>query len=447
MIRRESSLASCLALCCLSLPLYLTAQSPVLINEFMARNSQTLADADGDYSDWIELRNVSTADVNLDGWFLTDADSNLTKWRMPATTLPAGGYLVVFASGKDRATVGAELHTNFALDGGGEYLALVEPDGVTIANEFAPAYPDQFSDMSYGNGEQVESTILIRSGDTARYLVPADATSEENWYLAAFNDSTWAAGSTGLGFDANGSGSPSGLFAYWPIEEGAGGVTANLVSGGAPGAISGAVWVNNDPVRGTVLSFDGAGSYVSAGSIPALSQGGSDFSWSFWHYQRSVPNINAVVLGNREGGTPSPLQFVKFTPTNFEYYRDGHIGMVSYPIPSGQWLHLAVVKAGGTVDLLRGWRGGGRVGGRRRHGFESILLGRGSRGAGRVCGRIDRRHLALDRGVDGRADRAAGQWGLAAGPRGALGVGGHGSRRRHAGRERQRLRARALSNR
>jgi hypothetical protein len=165
-----------------------TAQSPVIVNEFMARNSRTLADEDGDYSDWIELRNVSTVDVNLEGWFLTDARANLTKWQLPAVTLSAGGYLVVFASGKDRALAGSELHTNFALDGGGEYLALVRPDGLTIASEFTPGYPEQFSDVAYGNGEHIETTSLIQAGDQVRFLVPNDDALERDWTSLAFND-------------------------------------------------------------------------------------------------------------------------------------------------------------------------------------------------------------------------------------------------------------------
>ena len=87
-------------------------------------NDRTLADADGDFSDWIEVRNPTTAPVSLDGWHLTDSAAQLEKWTFPAVTLEAGGNLVVFASGKNRTVPGSELHTNFALDGDGEYLQL-----------------------------------------------------------------------------------------------------------------------------------------------------------------------------------------------------------------------------------------------------------------------------------------------------------------------------------
>src|SRR5688572_14140322 len=106
----------------------LAATTPI-ISEFMADNGNTLADQDGAFSDWIEIHNPTPNTVNLDGYYLTDDASLPLKWRIPSVTLPASGNLVVFASGKDRAVAGQELHTNFELDAAGDYLALVKPDG------------------------------------------------------------------------------------------------------------------------------------------------------------------------------------------------------------------------------------------------------------------------------------------------------------------------------
>lgn len=125
------------------------AQS-VRISEFLASNSAGLADDDGDREDWIELHNPGAAPADLAGWALTDDATLLTKWRFPATNLPAGGHLVVFASGKDRTSAGARLHTNFRLSNDGEFLALVRPDGETIASQFAPEYPPQTPNTSFG---------------------------------------------------------------------------------------------------------------------------------------------------------------------------------------------------------------------------------------------------------------------------------------------------------
>lgn len=127
-----------------------------VISEFMASNNSTLATAAGDYPDWIEIHNNSDVATDLSGWHLTDNASNLRKWRFPSTpattSLAPGAYLVVFASGAEDAVIGGELHAGFSLAAGGEYLALVEPDGVTVADSYAPVYPPQVTDVSYGIG-------------------------------------------------------------------------------------------------------------------------------------------------------------------------------------------------------------------------------------------------------------------------------------------------------
>ncbi len=121
------------------------------LTEFLSRNDDGIEDEDGDREDWIEVHNVPGAGaVDLGGWALTDDAGELSKWVFePGTVIPDGGYLVVFASDKDRRVPTGTLHTNFKLSGGGEYLALVNPAG-TVVTEFDPEYPPQQEDVSYG---------------------------------------------------------------------------------------------------------------------------------------------------------------------------------------------------------------------------------------------------------------------------------------------------------
>lgn len=133
-----------------------TGAQELVLSEFQASNQDTLADQDGENSDWIEIHNPAALPANLEGWFLTDSTNNLQKWRFPAVTVGPAEYLLVFASGKNRATAGDELHANFSLAASGEYLALVRSDGTTIVSQYAPTYPAQRPDISYGrqaNGE------------------------------------------------------------------------------------------------------------------------------------------------------------------------------------------------------------------------------------------------------------------------------------------------------
>jgi CotH kinase protein/Chitobiase/beta-hexosaminidase C-terminal domain/Lamin Tail Domain/Immunoglobulin domain/Fn3 associated len=132
-----------------------SAWSAVGISEFMATNQNTVQDADGDSSPWIEIYNPTAGDVNLNGWALTDDPNNLMQWRFPNVTIPdaadangSDNFMVVFASGKNRANNINELHTNFRLPVNGGFLALVDPN-TNIVSVFN-SYPSQSVDISYG---------------------------------------------------------------------------------------------------------------------------------------------------------------------------------------------------------------------------------------------------------------------------------------------------------
>ncbi|MFW6161242.1 MAG: CotH kinase family protein, partial [Planctomycetota bacterium] len=173
-----------------------------LISEFMADNDGTLADEDGEFTDWIEVHNPTAIPVSLADWLLTDDPAREDVWQFPAVTLGPGDYLVVFASGKDRAVAGAELHTDFRLNDGGEYLALVEPDG-SVACAFAPEYARQTSDVSYGLATDRVSRTVMAPGAPVRTLVPSDGSLGLAWTEAGYDDSGWEAGTTAVGYEAD----------------------------------------------------------------------------------------------------------------------------------------------------------------------------------------------------------------------------------------------------
>ncbi|MEE2888128.1 MAG: CotH kinase family protein [Planctomycetota bacterium] len=126
------------------------AQTTPVISEFMAANLLTLLDEDREDSDWIEIHNPLNSSIDLGGWSLTDNSALPKKWIFPAPTIvQAGGFLIVFASKKNRAVAGKQLHTNFKLTTGGEYLGLANPSGL-IVSDYGAKYPEQFQDTSYG---------------------------------------------------------------------------------------------------------------------------------------------------------------------------------------------------------------------------------------------------------------------------------------------------------
>jgi hypothetical protein len=120
------------------------AVGDLVINEIMASNETTVTDQDGEYEDWIELYNNSSKTLSLDNLFLTDDSTVLTTWRFPeGTTIPAGGYLIVWCDNDDEQ---AGLHTNFKFSASGETVIMSYPDGTIMENI---TFGEQQVDMGY----------------------------------------------------------------------------------------------------------------------------------------------------------------------------------------------------------------------------------------------------------------------------------------------------------
>ena len=176
----------------------LNAQA-VVITEFLAENRDGILDEDGESPDWIEIQNQGAAAVDLEGWYLSDDADELQRWRFPRVEILPGGYLLVFASGKDRAAAGSELHTNFRLEGSGEFLGLVDGAGA-IVHAYSPAYPSQRANVSYGFSQRAAQANYVLAGNTGRFLVPTDGGLGDAWTGAEFDDSGWEAVESGVGF-------------------------------------------------------------------------------------------------------------------------------------------------------------------------------------------------------------------------------------------------------
>ena len=123
--------------------------SPVFINEFMASNTSTLADPQGEFDDWIELRNITDSPVSLTGRYLSDEPNNPRKWQFPdGTTIPANGYLLIWADEDTTETVG--LHASFKLSASNDEIYLTDTDAKLNQVLDTVTFGTQTTDVSYG---------------------------------------------------------------------------------------------------------------------------------------------------------------------------------------------------------------------------------------------------------------------------------------------------------
>ena len=132
----------------------------LVINEFMASNTSCCPDTDSgedEYDDWIEIYNAGSISVDIAGMYLSDNINDpfgdkISEEDPEATTIPAGGYLVLWADG---STDQGSLHLNFSLSADGEDVGLFYIDGRTIDTY---TFDAQGEDVSWGRTSDAGTT-------------------------------------------------------------------------------------------------------------------------------------------------------------------------------------------------------------------------------------------------------------------------------------------------
>ena len=77
---------------------------PLIINEAASKNYKFKFDSRDAYPDWIEIKNISSASVDLSEYYISDTDKDFLKLRLPAASLAPGQItLIVCAENEEEA--------------------------------------------------------------------------------------------------------------------------------------------------------------------------------------------------------------------------------------------------------------------------------------------------------------------------------------------------------
>jgi hypothetical protein len=121
----------------------------IVINEILTSNTMSAKDPQGEYEDYIELKNTSSQDMDVSGFYLSDDPENPRKWMIPlGTTIAANGYLLIWADEGGKATEG--LHANFKLAKAGESVMLVDRDDRENLVLDSVVYENLRANVAYG---------------------------------------------------------------------------------------------------------------------------------------------------------------------------------------------------------------------------------------------------------------------------------------------------------
>ena len=179
----------------------------LVINEFMAVNTSTITDEAGDFADWVELHNTTTATLDIGGAYLSDDPLNVTQWKIPVgTQVSPGGFVIVWA---DNETGQGPLHAVFKLSATGESVILTDRDGATTVNSIS--FGAQTPDVSYGrttDGSTTWGTLPSPSPGASNNPPACPADLDRNGVVDALDLApilgTWGQTGAGLPGDVDG---------------------------------------------------------------------------------------------------------------------------------------------------------------------------------------------------------------------------------------------------
>ena len=135
----------------------------ICVNEFQASNASTITDESGAFPDWFELYNLTGADIDLDGYSVTDDLGWPDKFVLAdGLVLESGGWLLLWADGDvDQG----DDHLSFRLQKDGEQIGVFDPDGEPLDGiEYGPQQTDQSEVRIPDGGEDWEMTTSPTPG-------------------------------------------------------------------------------------------------------------------------------------------------------------------------------------------------------------------------------------------------------------------------------------------
>lgn len=131
----------------------------VCINEYAPNSTETLMDEEGDFVSWVEIYNKSDRTVNLKGYSLSDDTLDKQKWVFPNFKIEAGGYGVVYLSGKTVEYDGnGKIHATFKLNGNEQSLLLYNKSGKVVDDI---QVFDLFANLTCGRSLEDETKIVF----------------------------------------------------------------------------------------------------------------------------------------------------------------------------------------------------------------------------------------------------------------------------------------------
>ena len=132
-------------------------ESNIVINEVLVNNKGNFKNSNGEYSGYIEIKNIGKDTIDISNYSLSDSDSISFKWQFPSMKLSSGEVALVYTSGVSNKM--GDLSASFKLNSKNGVVVLSNNSGQVIDKV---KYENLGSGLAYirnGNILEVGSSI------------------------------------------------------------------------------------------------------------------------------------------------------------------------------------------------------------------------------------------------------------------------------------------------
>ena len=134
---------------------------------------------DGQYP-WVELYNGGTSALQLENYYLSDSESNIMRWNMPAAAIPAGGYACIWLSGLNEHGENG-IHAAFKLGSQDSCVLLTDMQGRVLDEmHWTPGLPSGISVLHGEEGDVYTAEPTYESANSENTFTSATLTPMDN---------------------------------------------------------------------------------------------------------------------------------------------------------------------------------------------------------------------------------------------------------------------------
>jgi len=142
------------------------AGQQLIINEIVSSNNSIYPDRYDKFNDWVEIKNLSSNVLDLEGYWISDDVNDIYMWNIPELQIPPNSFEIIYCSGDDIVQRGSGTVWQTLIDQGSNWKYAFAGGAYNIPQNWREIdatlnWPESGSGFGYGDND--DETIIPSS--------------------------------------------------------------------------------------------------------------------------------------------------------------------------------------------------------------------------------------------------------------------------------------------